>query len=179
MESTRLLAENVVKATYEALPPEVVEKTKRHILDILGVMFPSSTFEKGCKALEEITREGGGEEESTLIGFGGKAPSWMAAFVNASLCHPMDYDDTVDEFPNHPSSHTFPAAFAVAEKVGNVSGEDFITAVALGIDLNVRLSAAPKGRVGEDYPWFPCPFLGFSPRLRPRENSWGSLSIRW
>ena len=160
MEYTRKLAENVVKTTYEALPPKVIEKTKRHILDILGVMFPSSTFERGCKALEEITREGGGKEESTLIGFGGKAPCWMAAFVNASLCHPMDYDDTIDEFPNHPSSHTFPAAFAVAEKVGNVSGKDFITAVALGIDLNVRLSAAPKGRVGEDYPWFSVPIFG-------------------
>ena len=59
METTRMLAENVVKTTYGSLPPEVIEKTKRHILDILGVMFPSSTFEKGCKALEEITREGG------------------------------------------------------------------------------------------------------------------------
>jgi len=72
----------------------------------------------------------------------------------------MDYDDTIDEFPNHPSSHTFPAAFAVAERVGNVSGEDFITSVALGVDLNVRLSAAPKGRVGEDYPWFSVPIFG-------------------
>ena len=73
----------------------------------------------------------------------------MAAFVNGSLCHPMDYDDTVDELPNHPSSHTFPSAFAIAEKIGNVSGKEFITAVALGADLSVRLSAAPNGRVGE------------------------------
>lgn len=160
MEYTRMLAENIVNTTYEDLPQIVIEKTKRHILDILGVMLPPSRFERGCQALEEISREGGGKEESTLIGFGGKVPCWMAAFVNGSLCHPMDYDDTVDEFPNHPSSHAFPAAFAIAEKVGDVSGKEFLTAVALAVDLNVRLSAAPTGRVGEDYPWFSVPIFG-------------------
>jgi hypothetical protein len=160
MEYTKMLAENIVNTTYEDLPQKVIEKTKRHILDILGVMLPPSRFEKGCKILEEIAREGGGREESTLIGFGGKVPSWMAAFVNGSLCHPMDYDDTIDEFPNHPSSHAFPAAFAIAEKVGNVTGKEFLTAVALAVDLTVRLSAAPTGRVGEDYPWFSVPIFG-------------------
>jgi 2-methylcitrate dehydratase PrpD len=160
MEYTKMLAENIVNTTYEDLPQDVIEKTKRHILDILGVMLPPSRFEKGCKILEEIAREGGGKEESTLIGFGGKVPCWMAAFVNGSLCHPMDYDDTIDEFPNHPSSHAFPAAFAIAEKVGNVSGKEFLTAVALAVDLTVRLSAAPTGRVGEDYPWFSVPIFG-------------------
>jgi 2-methylcitrate dehydratase PrpD len=44
--------------------------------------------------------------------------------------------------------------------VGNISGREFLTAVALAIDLNVRLSAAPTGRVGEDYPWFSVPIFG-------------------
>jgi len=160
MKLTRTLAENMVYTKYEDLPKKVVLKTKRHILDILGVMFPPSSLEKACAALEEITREGEGKEESTLIGFGGKAPCWMAAFVNGSLAHPMDYDDTTDEFANHPSAHTFPAALAVAEKVGNVSGQKFITAMALGIDLNARLSAAPKGSILEDYPWVPITVFG-------------------
>ena len=80
MEYTRKLAENIIRTKYEDLSGEVIEKTKRHILDILGVMLPSSTFEKGCKVLEEIAKESGGAEESTLIGFGGKVPCWMAAF---------------------------------------------------------------------------------------------------
>ncbi|MBN2062229.1 MAG: MmgE/PrpD family protein [Deltaproteobacteria bacterium] len=163
MRYTKKIAENIVNTRYEDLPHEVIEKTKRHILDILGVMLPSSRFEKSCKALEEIAKEGGGKEESTLIGFGGKVPCWMAAFVNGSLCHPMDFDDTVDEFPNHPSSNIFPAALAVSERNGNVSGREFITAVALAMDLSVRLAAAPKGKVGQDFPWFSVTvFGGFS-----------------
>jgi 2-methylcitrate dehydratase PrpD len=160
LELTRNIAEYVVSIRYENLAPEVVRRTKGHILDILGVMFPPSTLEKGCIALEEIAREAGGKEESTLIGFGGKVPCWMAAFVNGSLCHPVDYDDTIDEFPNHPSSNTFPAALAVAEKVGNVSGKEFITAMAMGLDLNVRFSAGPKGGLIEDYPWMPITVFG-------------------
>ena len=160
MDITRKLAENIVEVRYEQLPSEVVEKTKRQILDTVGVMFPPSTLEKGCIALEEICREGGGKAESTVVGFGGRLPCWMAAFVNGSLTHPMDYDDTIDEFVNHPSAHTFPAALAIAEKVGNVSGKEFITAMVLGVDINVRLSAAPNGLAGQDYPWFPITTFG-------------------
>ena len=160
LELTREITEYVVSIKYEALPKEIVKKTKDHILDILGVMFPPSTLEKGCMALEEIAKEAGGKEESTLIGFGGKVPCWMAAFINGSLCHPVDYDDTIDEFTNHPSSNTFPAALAIAERVGNVSGKEFITAMAMGLDLNVRFSAGPKGGLIEDYPWMPITVFG-------------------
>jgi 2-methylcitrate dehydratase PrpD len=160
MELTRNIAEYVVSVRYETLPTEVLRRTKAHILDILGVMFPPSTLEKGCIALEGIAKEAGGQEESTLVGFGGKVPCWMAAFVNGSLCHPVDYDDTIDEFTNHPSSNTFPSALAIAEKVGNVSGKEFINAMAMGLDLNVRLSAGPKGGLIEDYPWMPITVFG-------------------
>lgn len=160
MDITRALVENIINTNYEDLPSEIVEKTKRQILDILGVMFPPSTLEKGCQIVQDIAKEENGSPESTLIGFGGKAPCSMAAFVNGSLCHPMDYDDILDEFPNHPSSHTFPTALAIAEKLGNVSGKEFISAMALGIDLNVRLSSAPRGSILEDYPWFPVGVFG-------------------
>jgi 2-methylcitrate dehydratase PrpD len=160
MDITRALAENIVNATYEGLPVEVVTKTKKHILDTLGIMFPPSTLEAACMALEEIARETGGKPESTLIGFGGKVPCSMAAFVNGSLCHPMDYDDSGEDVPSHPSAHTFPAALAMAERVGNVTGREFITAVALGLDLNVRLLSSANGSLLEDYPWSPVSVFG-------------------
>ena len=160
MKITERLAEHIVGVDYEQLPSKVVAKTKLQILDTLGIMLPPSTLEKTCIALEQICREGGGREESTIVGFGGRLPCWMAAFLNGSLCHSMDYDDTIDEFVNHPSAHTLPAGLAVAEKVGLVSGKEFITAVALGVDLNVRLSAAPRGSAGVDYPWVPMTMFG-------------------
>jgi 2-methylcitrate dehydratase PrpD len=160
MELTKALATNIVKIQYDDLPKEVTEATKRSILDTLGVMMPPTTLEKACITLADMVHEVGGKQESTLIGFGWKAPCWDAAFVNGSLTHVLDYDDTTDEPTHHPTAHTLPAALAIAERRGGVSGKEFITAVALGNDLGVRLVSAPKGQVFSDYPWFPITTFG-------------------
>lgn len=150
-----------MKVEFEDLPQKVVEITKRSILDTLGVMLPPTTLEPACTAIYRMVQEGREGAESSLIGFGGKASCQTAALVNGSLCHCMDYDDSVDslrggtmDFLTHPTGSTFPAALAIAERLGNVSGRAFIAAVALGIDLNVRLASALKGRVLGDYSWF-------------------------
>ncbi|MEJ2739426.1 MAG: MmgE/PrpD family protein [Dehalococcoidia bacterium] len=160
MELTQAISRNIVQTTFEDIPPEAVEATKRSILDTIGVMFPSTTQEKACTALAEIVKEEGGREESTLVGFGSKAPCLAAAFLNGSLTHAMDYDDTTDAPPYHPTASAFPAALAIAEKAGNVSGKDFITAVALGTDLGVRLSACLEARTFWESPWFNVTSLG-------------------
>jgi 2-methylcitrate dehydratase PrpD len=52
--------------------------------------------------------------------------------------------------------------------MGGVSGKDFITAVALGNDLSIRLASGPKGGVFDDYPWFPITVFGtFSAAAAP------------
>jgi 2-methylcitrate dehydratase PrpD len=161
--STQALARNIVKTGYPDLPEEVREATKKSILDTLGVMFPPTTLEKSCVSIYELMKEVGGKKESTFIGFGGKAPCWMAAFVNGSLTHSLDYDDSADagQQPlHHPTGSTFPAALAMAERVGGVSGKDFITAIALGNDLGVRLASCIKGNIMEDFSFFPVTIFG-------------------
>lgn len=145
--SSQAIARNIVQTRYDDLPADVREVTKRSIIDTLGVMLPPTTLEKACIALYKLVKEAGGKKESTLVGFGGKVPCWMAAFVNGSLAHAIDYDDGVGlEKPLiHPTGSTFPACLAIAERIGGVSGKDFITAIALGNDLDVRLAACPKG----------------------------------
>jgi len=168
MGLTDTLVKNIVETRYEDLPAEAREATKRRILDTLGVMLPPTTLEEECITIAEMVKEIGGKGESTLIGFGGKAPCWLAAWVNGSLTHVLDYDDTTDDPPQHPTSAAFPAALAVAEKIGGVSGKDFITAVALGTDLSVRLTTGPTGRIFDDYPWFPITTFGiFSAAAAP------------
>ncbi len=66
----------------------------------------------------------------------------MAAFANGAMVHVLDYDDTLDDAITHPTAVTLPAALAIAERVGKVSGKELITAVTLGIDLHVRMSLA-------------------------------------
>jgi 2-methylcitrate dehydratase PrpD len=109
-----------------------------------------------------LAKEAGGKEESTLLGFGSKVPCWMAAFVNGSCAHALDFDDCITgENPiHHPTASTFPAALAIAERIGGVSGKDFITAVALGNDLSIRIASCPMGNMMIDYPFFPVSTFG-------------------
>ncbi len=158
MDLTKKLIENT-RTRYEDLSGETREVTKRNILDTLGVMFPATTLDKACGSVYEMVKEQGGIKESTIIGFGGKAPCTMAAFVNGSLAHALDYDDVSDDYPHHPSANVFPAALAAAEKTGGIGGREFITAIALGNDLSVRLSAS-VGKAMANHPWFPFSIFG-------------------
>ena len=160
--STIALAQNIVKTQYNDLSKEVVEVTKRSILDTVGVILAPTTLEKTCISLYELVKEAGGKRESTILGFGDKVPCWMAAFVNGSCAHAIDYDDgvTKDKPVHHPTASTFPAALAIAERLGKVSGKDFITAIALGNDLSVRLASCPTGNTMVDYPFFPISIFG-------------------
>lgn len=136
------LAKNVVAAKYEMLPHEIVEITKKSILDTLGVMLAASTLEPACQEMVELAKESGGVEESTIIAFGGKAPCVMAAFANGSLTHALDYDDVHDGFGLHPTAACLPAALALSERIGKVDGKKFITAICIANDLTVRLGSA-------------------------------------
>lgn len=132
-------ARNVVRVGYKDLPPKVVEATKRSVLDTLSVLVAASGTVPGIAEMVELAKEAGGREESTIVGFGGRVPAWMAAFVNAAMGHSLDYDDLHHGAMLHPSSPTVTAGFAIAERLGGVTGSDFITAVALGNDLACRL----------------------------------------
>jgi len=159
---TEILAKHIVKTRYDDLPQGTIDATRRSVLDTLGVMLPPTTLEKTCIVLHELVKEAGGKKESTLVGFGGKVPCWMAAFINGCLAHAIDYDDgVVSDVPvHHPTASTLPAALAIAERIGGVSGKEFITAIALGNDVSIRLAVCPEGNLMMDYPFFPITTFG-------------------
>ncbi|MFC2000882.1 MmgE/PrpD family protein [Chloroflexota bacterium] len=139
IEAAETFAHYAASLKYEHIPTEVRESTKRSILDTLGVTTAASTQGEGYKELIELIKDGGGKEESTILGFGGKVPAWMAAFANGAMARALMYDDGYDEAHGHPSSTTVTTALAIAERIGKVSGKEFITAVTLGNDLIARM----------------------------------------
>src|SRR4030042_3228242 len=130
---------------YDALPRDVVEATRKQILDTLGVTVAGSTCDISgeMKGLVEMVRDWGGKEESTILGFGGRVPAPNAAFINAVSSVRLDFDDTLVTWVNlHTSRVIVPTAFAMAERQGNIGGKELITAVALGYDLACRVKQA-------------------------------------
>lgn len=145
---------------FESLPDELVTLTKQCILDTLGVIVGASGLAPEGRIVANYVKELGGKPESTILGFGGKAPAAWAGFVNGSLGHMLDYDDTAAGC--HPSIATVPVGFAAAEKAATINGRDFITAVAAGHDLMLRISLSitiPEWGMNEG--WFPTNLLGF------------------
>jgi 2-methylcitrate dehydratase PrpD len=153
------LAKHITEINYDDLPGNVIDAAKKSFLDALGVTLAAGTLGEGCKAFVDLAIAGGGKKESTILGFGAKAPAFMAAFANGSMAHALDFEDAHDRAPVHPNAATIPAALAVAESIGDVSGREFITAIALGCDLVCRLGLA----LNEDllkYGWYMPPILG-------------------
>jgi 2-methylcitrate dehydratase PrpD len=140
-----MLVKNLVETNYEALPSDVVEATRKQVLDTLGVTVAGSTcsISGEMNKLVELVKEWGGKEESTILAFGGQVPAHNAALVNGTLCVRLDFDDTrVTSVHEHPTRAIVPTAFAMAERQGNINGKEFITAVALGHDLECRMKEA-------------------------------------
>lgn len=135
------LAKNAVSVVYEDLSSATIKMSKLDILDTLAVGLAGSSAE-GLDELVGLVKEWGGEKASSILVGSGKVPPPHAALVNGTMAHARDYDDTHDVAVLHAGVIVVPAAFAVAEWKGGVSGKELITAVALGVDFMCRLGIA-------------------------------------
>ena len=141
MDPIYQFVKNFLHINYDDLPREVVEVTKKEVLDLFGVALAGFTA-PGVKELLEIITDWGGKEESSIFLCKQKVPAPMAAQMNATMAHALDYDDVHDAAVMHPGVVMIPACMAVAERIGKVSGKEFITAVVLGVDMICRLALA-------------------------------------
>ncbi|UCE74906.1 MAG: MmgE/PrpD family protein [Methanomassiliicoccales archaeon] len=143
MDVAFILAENVVRVTYDNLNSVAIDMTKKDILDVLGVATAGSAA-LGVAEVEGLLEEWGGKKESTVIGFDCMLPAPYAALINGMMSHALDYDDGHDKSMVHAAASVVSSAFAVAQRKGKINGKDFITAVALGIDLMARMALGAK-----------------------------------
>jgi 2-methylcitrate dehydratase PrpD len=157
-DSTLLLAKFASDTEYEKLPPNVVKLSKMVLLDTIGVMLAATTLEKAVVPLIHLVKEGGGKEESTIIGFGGKVPCWMAAFANGALSHALDYSSS-DNRGVAPGGVTVPSALAMAERTPKTNGKQLITAIAVGNEVLMRIGGAIT-RNPIDFGWVSPMLLG-------------------
>lgn len=149
------LARYVVATTFDTLPDSAIQAAKQSTLDTLGVILGASGQMASMPGVVNLMQESGGTAESTIMGFGGKLPASSAAFLNGAMAHGLDFDDHLPE-GHHPSSSIVPALFAIAQRRGNVTGAEFITALAIGQDIFARL----RKNVVWNQDWFMTPVIG-------------------
>lgn len=133
-----IFAEHAAGLRYNALPEGASDAAKKTLLDTLGVSLAASGLEPAVQGVFEILDETGGKPVATVLGRATKAPALMAALGNGALAHGLDYDD-LTPWGQHCSSSIVPAALAIAERRGCVTGKDMIAAIAAGQDIFARL----------------------------------------
>ena len=134
------LATYMVEAANRALPPQIVEKCRMHILDTIGAAISGAQLLPGRTAISYVRSETGAAD-STVLGTDIRAGAVMAAFGNGMLAHADETDDSHSESRSHPGCSVIPAALAMAEKLG-ATGEALLRAVALGYDVGTRVVRA-------------------------------------
>ena len=152
MDLSKRLAEFVAGTEYEDIPRSVIENQKKSVMDAVGITYGASTLGDGCREMVKIAEDlaAGGRPEATVIGFQKKLPAAWAAFANAAMAHSLDFGDTHQESTIHPNSSSFPAALAVAERMGNISGRSFLTALVLGSETAIRIANAADRNTLDD-----------------------------
>ncbi|MEO8283715.1 MAG: MmgE/PrpD family protein, partial [Pseudarthrobacter sp.] len=134
------LARFAAEVRYEDLPAEVVESIRSRVLDILGICAAAAPLETS-RGARQWARDQGGTPEANAVGLEEALPAALAAFVNGVLAHSLDYDDTHLPSVLHPSASVVPAVLAAAQARG-ASGKEVIRAVAIGLEVCVRLGMA-------------------------------------
>src|SRR5947209_1278036 len=138
------LSRYMSEARSRALPDEVVEKTKQHVLDTLAAMISGSRLPPGRKALE-FARSYGGREVATVVASNFLCGPIEAALTNGVLAHADETDDSHSPSQSHPGCAAVPAALAAGERFG-ISGTHFLRAVALGYDVGPRVTMTLGGQ---------------------------------
>ncbi|XP_076147804.1 immunoresponsive gene 1, like [Alosa pseudoharengus] len=124
------------------LSPTVLQRSKRMVLDSLGVGLIGSTTEVFELALQHCQHMYAPDYISSVYGRKDTRLSpTLAAFVNGVASHSMDFDDTWHP-ATHPSGAVLPALLAISDMLpGNSkpSGLDFLLAFNVGIEVQGRL----------------------------------------
>jgi 2-methylcitrate dehydratase PrpD len=155
---TRRLAIHAAETPLPAVPAQTLDVVLRSLQDAVGVALAAGTLAQSLPAFVALARQSG-QGPARLIGHGLRAAPAVAALVNGAMSHALDFEDTHDGGLVHPTGTAFPAALALADLRGDVSGREFLAAIAVGSDLTCRLGL---GLGNEDVPrgWSIRPLLG-------------------
>ena len=132
------LVDYMLSVREAALPSEVVQKGKNHLLDTLAAIVSGSQLTPGRLGLE-YTRSEGGKAEALVMGSDLLTTATLAAFANGISAHADESDDSNDRL--HPGCAVVPAAWAVAEREKR-PGRSLLNAVVLGYEISCRFHKA-------------------------------------
>jgi 2-methylcitrate dehydratase PrpD len=137
---TRILAEFITKTGYQDLPAPVRKEGVRTLMNWVGVAVGGSHDETVNRAVAALTPFSG-PPQANLLGRSERFDIMNAAFINGVSSHIFDYDDTHLKTIIHPAGPVVSAILAFSQ-YHPVSGKDFLNALVLGVETELRIGNA-------------------------------------
>jgi 2-methylcitrate dehydratase PrpD len=136
---TAALAEFIHAKTWQDLPAAAFDKAKKAIADTFAVILAGAGSEVAAPLLRYVD-ETGESGASPILGSGRTASAEMAALVNGTFGHALDFDDVLSMMPAHPSAVILPAL--IAEPRAKLSGTALIEAYVIGVEIGGQIGRA-------------------------------------
>ena len=139
--ATQDLAQFAAQLRYEDIPSDVVQRMKTSLLDSIGCCLYGVTlpWTQAVQAMVQAERHG---PAASLMGGGGKTSVAGAVLVNGTAGHAFELDDIHKESIVHAGSIAVPVALAYAERDGDWTGRDLLTAMVAGYEVGTRVGNA-------------------------------------
>jgi 2-methylcitrate dehydratase PrpD len=138
MKITSELAAFASRSRFATLPDHVRTQAARAFLNWMGCVLGGS-HEPAVEIARASVAEAGGHRQASIIGHGQRTDVASAAFLNCLSSSVLAFDDTHLATVTHPTGPVAAALLASCEQA-TVSGEDFLNALALGIEIECRMS---------------------------------------
>jgi 2-methylcitrate dehydratase PrpD len=130
-------AEFCIDLESNRLAPEAVERLSSAVLDGIASMLAGVAEPVSAQALAAVG-DASNTGECVVVGFGRRLRPRDAAFVNGTIAHASEYDDSSWTMWGHPTAPMLPALLAVAES-RRASGMALLTAFAAGMEVEKAL----------------------------------------
>jgi 2-methylcitrate dehydratase len=138
MTQVEQLSDFIVNASYANMSGSAVRALKIRVLDALGCALGALDNEL-IRLIRDHVDDFGGRAQCSVIGGAKTAPD-RAAFFNCAIVRYLDFNDSylAKGETCHPSDNL--GAVLAGAEYANVSGRDFLTALALAYQIQCRLS---------------------------------------
>lgn len=127
----------IMETQWTGLPEHIQHQTKRCLMDTLGAMIAGHKTPVG-DLMNSFAQEQFKGGDATIMVKGSKISAAGAALANGFANNALDIDDGYRPIKGHPGACILPVALAAGETASDVSGRDFLTALAVGYEVAIR-----------------------------------------
>jgi 2-methylcitrate dehydratase PrpD len=135
---TNALLDKVLALRWQDGPSDLALLIKQSLLDWLGVSIAAAA-DPPVQVLREELEEQGGHPQAFVFGSPKRLPTQLAALLNGTISHLLDYDDVNLTLPGHCTAPILAAVLALAERNG-ANGSEVMDAFLTGYETTCRIA---------------------------------------